>query len=143
MSHGSRPHLSVWEGSRAATCPTAPNFTSIQGRALMLPRVQRHRTPPPYWGEGSSVATCSTILYGPRNVGIKKGIPACSQGALMWFQDMHVRAIEACCQPKPTDGHRQATREPGGPEPLSANPAVRTCPEVEVHWACHLTYTWS
>jgi hypothetical protein len=47
-----------------------------------------------------------------------------------------------CCRPKPTDGHRQATREPGGPEPLSVGPTARTCPEVEVHWACHLTYTW-
>jgi hypothetical protein len=47
-----------------------------------------------------------------------------------------------CCQPKPTNGRRQATQEPGGPEPLSVGPAARTCPEVEVRWACHLTYTW-
>jgi hypothetical protein len=48
-----------------------------------------------------------------------------------------------CCRPKPTNGCRQATRELGGPEPLSIGPAARTRPEVEVHWACHLTYTWS
>jgi hypothetical protein len=48
-----------------------------------------------------------------------------------------------CCRPKPTDGHRQATREPRGPEPLSVGPAARTRPEAEVHWAYHLTYTWS
>jgi hypothetical protein len=46
------------------------------------------------------------------------------------------------CWPKLTDGRRQATREPGGPEPLSVGPAARTRPEVEVHWTCHLTYTW-
>jgi hypothetical protein len=48
-----------------------------------------------------------------------------------------------CCRPKPTDGCRHATREPRGLEPLSVGPAARTCPEVEVRWACHLTYTWS
>jgi hypothetical protein len=48
-----------------------------------------------------------------------------------------------CCQPKPTNGHQQATREPGGPEPLSVSPAAHIRPEVEVRWACHLTYTWS
>jgi hypothetical protein len=46
-----------------------------------------------------------------------------------------------CCQLKPTDGCRQATREPGGPELLSIGPAARTRLEVEVRWACHLTYT--
>jgi hypothetical protein len=47
-----------------------------------------------------------------------------------------------CCQPKPPDGHRQSTRELGAPGPLSVGgPAARTCPEVLVHWACHLTYT--
>jgi hypothetical protein len=46
-----------------------------------------------------------------------------------------------CCRPKPPDGSRQETREPGGPESLSVGPAARTRPEVEVHWACHLTYT--
>jgi hypothetical protein len=51
--------------------------------------------------------------------------------------------VSQCCQPKPTDGRRQATREPGGPEPLSVSPAARTHPEVHVRWACHLTYTWS
>jgi hypothetical protein len=48
-----------------------------------------------------------------------------------------------CCRPKPTDGRRQATREPGGLEPLSVSPAARMSPEVEVRWACHLTYTRS
>jgi hypothetical protein len=48
-----------------------------------------------------------------------------------------------CCRPKPTDECRQATRESGGPEPLSVRPAARTCPEVEVCWAYHQTYTWS
>jgi hypothetical protein len=48
-----------------------------------------------------------------------------------------------CCRPKPTDGRRHATREPGGPEPLSVSPAAHTRPEVEVCWVCHLTYTWS
>jgi hypothetical protein len=48
-----------------------------------------------------------------------------------------------CCRPKPIDGRRQATRELGGPEPLSGGPAARTHPEVEVRWACHLTYTRS
>jgi hypothetical protein len=48
-----------------------------------------------------------------------------------------------CCRPKPTDGCRQATREPGGSEPLLVGPVAHTRPEVEVHWACHLTYTWS
>jgi hypothetical protein len=49
--------------------------------------------------------------------------------------------IGGCCRPKPTDGHRQATRELGGPEPLSVRPASRMCPNDEVRWACHLTYT--
>jgi hypothetical protein len=48
-----------------------------------------------------------------------------------------------CCRPKPTDGRRQATREPGGPKPLSVGPTTHTRPEVDVRWACHLTYTWS
>jgi hypothetical protein len=48
-----------------------------------------------------------------------------------------------CCRPKPTDGCRQATRELGGPEPLSVGPAAHTRPEVEVRWVCHLIYTWS
>jgi hypothetical protein len=52
-----------------------------------------------------------------------------------------VSTIGTCCQPKPPDGHRQATQELGGPEPLSVGPAARTRPEVAVHWACHLTYT--
>jgi hypothetical protein len=51
------------------------------------------------------------------------------------------RCARMCCQPKPPDEHRQATREPGGSEPLSVGPAARTRPEVEVRWACHLTYT--
>jgi hypothetical protein len=46
-----------------------------------------------------------------------------------------------CYRPKPLDGRRQTTREPGGSEPLSVGPVARTCPEVGVHWACHLTYT--
>jgi hypothetical protein len=54
---------------------------------------------------------------------------------------LDVRTLGGFCQPKPTDGHRQATQEPGGPEPLSVGPAARTRPEVEVRWACHLTYT--
>jgi hypothetical protein len=53
------------------------------------------------------------------------------------------QSLRKCCRPKPTDGRWQATREPGGPEPLSVGPATHTRPEVEVHWACHLTYTWS
>jgi hypothetical protein len=48
-----------------------------------------------------------------------------------------------CCRPKLTNGRRRATRESGGPEPLSIGPAARMRPEVEVHWVCHLTYTWS
>jgi hypothetical protein len=47
-----------------------------------------------------------------------------------------------CCRPKCTDRCRQATREPGGPEPLSVSPGAHTRLEVEVRWACHLTYTW-
>jgi hypothetical protein len=50
-------------------------------------------------------------------------------------------AAASCCRPKPPDGRRQATRELGGPDPLSVGPAARTCPEVGVCWACHLTYT--
>jgi hypothetical protein len=46
-----------------------------------------------------------------------------------------------CCQPKPPDGRQHATREPGGPKPLSVGSAARTRPEVGVRWACHLTYT--
>jgi hypothetical protein len=46
-----------------------------------------------------------------------------------------------CCQPKPPDGRRQATREPGGPEPLSIGPTALMRPEVGIRWACHLTYT--
>jgi hypothetical protein len=36
-----------------------------------------------------------------------------------------------CCWPKPTDGCRQTTREPGGSEPVSVGPAAHTRPEVE------------
>jgi hypothetical protein len=53
------------------------------------------------------------------------------------------RRARMCCRSKPTDGRRQATQEPGGPEPLSVGPAARTRPTVGVRWACHLTYTWS
>jgi hypothetical protein len=41
----------------------------------------------------------------------------------------------------PPNGRRQATREPGGLEPLSVGPTARTRPEVGVRWVCHLTYT--
>jgi hypothetical protein len=51
------------------------------------------------------------------------------------------RHAKMCCRLKPPDGHRQATREPGGLEPLSVGPAAHTRPEVGVCWACHLTYT--
>jgi hypothetical protein len=46
-----------------------------------------------------------------------------------------------CYRPKPPDGCRQATREPGGLEPLSVGPVAHTRSEVGVCWACHLTYT--
>jgi hypothetical protein len=46
-----------------------------------------------------------------------------------------------CCRPRSTDGRWHATREPGGPEPLSIGLATRTRPDVEIRWACHLTYT--
>jgi hypothetical protein len=59
----------------------------------------------------------------------------------IWFMQRLRDAIYY--RSKPTDGRRQATREPGGPEPLSVGPAARMRPEVEVRWACHLTYTWS
>jgi hypothetical protein len=48
-----------------------------------------------------------------------------------------------CCRPKPTDGRRRATRESGGPEPLSIGPVAHTRHEVKICWTCHLTYTWS
>jgi hypothetical protein len=47
-----------------------------------------------------------------------------------------------CCRSKPTGGRRQATREPGGPEPRSVSPATSTRPNGEIRRACHLTYTW-
>jgi hypothetical protein len=56
-------------------------------------------------------------------------------------QLFHEHRVHECCRPKPTDRRRQATRESGGPEPLSIDPATRTRPEVEVRWVCHLTYT--
>jgi hypothetical protein len=34
--------------------------------------------------------------------------------------------LNGCCQPKPTDGRRQAAREPGGSEPLSVGPTAHT-----------------
>jgi hypothetical protein len=49
--------------------------------------------------------------------------------------------IKVCCRPKPPDRRRRATREPGGPEPLSVGPAAHTRPKVGIRWACHLTYT--
>jgi hypothetical protein len=49
--------------------------------------------------------------------------------------------VRMCCRSKPPDGHQQATRDPGGPEPLSVGPAACTRPEVGVRWVCHLTYT--
>jgi hypothetical protein len=49
--------------------------------------------------------------------------------------------MSGCCRPKPPDGRRQTTPEPGGLEPLSVGLAARTCPEVRVRWVCHLTYT--
>jgi hypothetical protein len=48
VPHGSRPHLPAREGSRAATCRTAPNPASLLGRALMLPHVSQLQTPSPY-----------------------------------------------------------------------------------------------
>jgi hypothetical protein len=58
------------------------------------------------------------------------------------YQEYPVKILETSyCRPKPTDGCRQATRAPGGPNPLSVGPAARTCPEIEIRWACHLTYT--
>jgi hypothetical protein len=52
-----------------------------------------------------------------------------------------VVSIATCGRPKPPNGRRQATREPGGPEPLSIGPAGCTHPEVRVRWTCHLPYT--
>jgi hypothetical protein len=58
-----------------------------------------------------------------------------------WHRHSHQSQILSCCRPKPTDGHWQATREPGVPEPLSVGSTARTWPDVEICWACHLTYT--
>jgi hypothetical protein len=38
-------------------------------------------------------------------------------------------------------GRREATRELGGPEPLSVGPAAHTRPKDGVRWAFHLTNT--
>jgi hypothetical protein len=68
----------------------------------------------------------------------------CQRPGLVRMESFWIQTIMGRrCRPKPTDGHRQATREPGGPEPLSVGLVARTRPEVEVRWACHLTYTWS
>jgi hypothetical protein len=78
VSHGSGPCLPAREGSGAATCPMTPDPASLLGRAPALPRVLRHRTPPPCSGglrrchvshdtgprlltrEGSGAAMCPT-----------------------------------------------------------------------------------
>jgi hypothetical protein len=47
---GSRSCLPFREGSGAVTCPVASDPTSLLGRAPALPRVPRHRPPPPCSG---------------------------------------------------------------------------------------------
>jgi hypothetical protein len=47
VSYGSGPRLPAKVGSGTATCPTAPEPTSLMRWALVLPCVQRLRTPPP------------------------------------------------------------------------------------------------
>jgi hypothetical protein len=47
---GSRSCLPFREGSGAATCPVAPDPASLFRRAPALPRVPRHRPPPPCSG---------------------------------------------------------------------------------------------
>jgi hypothetical protein len=82
VSLGSGPCLPAREGSGAATCPLAPDPTSLLGRALELPRIPQLRTLPPYLGglrrcyvyhgtgpclptlKGSGAATCRVALEG-------------------------------------------------------------------------------
>jgi hypothetical protein len=50
VSHDTGPHLPVGEGSGTITCPTAPDSAFLPMWTPALPRVPRHRTPPPCWG---------------------------------------------------------------------------------------------
>jgi hypothetical protein len=50
------------------------------------------------------------------------GLPHTSRGYnSIW---VIVDCLTKCCRPKPPNGRRQATREPGGPERLSVGPAA-------------------
>jgi hypothetical protein len=56
----SRSCLPAQEGSGAATCPVAPDPASLLRRAPTLPRVLRHRPPPPCSGG----LRCCHVSYG-------------------------------------------------------------------------------
>jgi hypothetical protein len=83
MPYNSGSCLPAWEGSGAAMCLTAPDPSSLLGKALALPHAPQLQTPPPCSGgiqrchvpcgsglclparEGSNAATCTAALSGP------------------------------------------------------------------------------
>jgi hypothetical protein len=62
VPHGFGPRLPAREGSSAATCHMTSDLTTLLGRAPILPRVTRLRTPPPYSGG----LQCCHVPHGSR-----------------------------------------------------------------------------
>jgi hypothetical protein len=95
VPYGSEPCLPAEVGSDAATCPMAPDPTSLLGKSLMLPRVARLWTPPPcsrglrYYHvshgsrlhiparEGSGATTCPWLWIPPPCSGGGSGAVMC------------------------------------------------------------------
>jgi hypothetical protein len=80
VPHGSRPHLPAREGSRAATCRTAPNPASLLGRALMLPHVSQLQTPSPY----SRGLQCCYMSHGSEPASLLGRAPTLSRAPRLW-----------------------------------------------------------
>jgi hypothetical protein len=127
VSCSSEPRLPTEAGSDDATCPTAPDLTSLPRwapvsglssqprRAPALPRVPRLRTPPPYWGGLQCCHTPHGSLWTATS-DIKKGLAiarlACFQGALTCFQGAWaIIDCKTCGQAAPLRHARRAARQ--------------------------------
>jgi hypothetical protein len=91
VPRGSGPHLTVQEGSDAATRPSAPDPTLPLRRGPALTHVLRFRTAPAS-EMGSGVDTYPMALHRPWAVEIKEGLAAmvCSEAHVF---PRHVRAL--------------------------------------------------
>jgi hypothetical protein len=75
VPHGFRPRLPARKGSSATTCHMTSDLTTLLGRAPILPRVTRLRTPPPCSGG----LQCCHVPHGFRPCLPVRGAPALSR----------------------------------------------------------------